>query len=188
METKGRLIAGSRNRNEFVLINADEIARVTSVKETERANLPDLPCYEYERRRGTKPALNAKPDTSASKVSLFLLCYVGNPRVEGDEEEEDTDDLENEFDISATARSEPHHIADAMLTARLNIAWVHKPLFQVQPRAMDPKKDLAVYGYGTIAWKERMEERKKKQSEKLQVVKHQGEKDGGNNDGDEFDD
>jgi hypothetical protein len=30
METKGRLIAGSHNRNEFVLINADEIARVSA--------------------------------------------------------------------------------------------------------------------------------------------------------------
>lgn len=31
METKGRLIAGSHNRNEFVLINADEIARVSTL-------------------------------------------------------------------------------------------------------------------------------------------------------------
>lgn len=53
---------------------------------------------------------------------------------------------------------------------------------------MDPKKDLAVYGYGTIAWKERMKEWKKKQSEKLQMVKHQGEKDGGDDGRDEFDD
>lgn len=29
MDTKGRLIAGSHNRNEFVLINADEVARVS---------------------------------------------------------------------------------------------------------------------------------------------------------------
>lgn len=49
---------------------------------------------------------------------------------------------------------------------------------------MDPKKDLAVYGYGTVAWKERMEEWKRKQNEKLQVVKHQGDKGGG----DELDD
>lgn len=56
----------------------------------------------------------------------------------------------------------------------------------VQPRPMDPKKDLAVYGYGTVAWKERMEDWKKKQNEKLQVVKHQG--DGGKDNGDEFDD
>lgn len=48
---------------------------------------------------------------------------------------------------------------------------------------MDPKKDLAVYGYGTVAWKERMEEWKKKQSDKLQVVKHEGDKGG-----DELDD
>lgn len=49
---------------------------------------------------------------------------------------------------------------------------------------MDPKKDLAVYGYGTVAWKERMEEWKRKQNEKLQVVKHEGGKGGG----DELDD
>lgn len=53
---------------------------------------------------------------------------------------------------------------------------------------MDPKKDLAVYGYGTVAWKERMEDWKKKQNEKLQVVKHQGGNDGGNNNGNEPDD
>lgn len=32
MDTKGRLVAGSHNRNEFVLINADEIGRVSSFK------------------------------------------------------------------------------------------------------------------------------------------------------------
>ncbi|CAI0396177.1 unnamed protein product [Linum tenue] len=49
---------------------------------------------------------------------------------------------------------------------------------------MDPKKDLAVYGYGTVAWKEKMEDWKRKQNEKLQVVKHEGDGDGG----DDFDD
>lgn len=53
---------------------------------------------------------------------------------------------------------------------------------------MDPKKDLAVYGYGSITWKDRMEEWRKKQNERLQVVKHQGENGGGINDGDELDD
>jgi cellulose synthase A len=53
---------------------------------------------------------------------------------------------------------------------------------------LDPKKDLAVYGYGTVAWKERMEDWKKKQNEKFQVVKHQGGDGGGNHDGDEPDD
>lgn len=53
---------------------------------------------------------------------------------------------------------------------------------------MDPKKDLAVYGYGTVAWKERMEEWRKRQTDKLQMVKHEGENGGGSNDGDEPDD
>ena len=56
----------------------------------------------------------------------------------------------------------------------------------VPPRPMDPKKDLAVYGYGTVAWKDRMEEWRKRQNDKLQMVRHEG--DGGSNDGDEPDD
>lgn len=58
----------------------------------------------------------------------------------------------------------------------------------VKPRPMDPKKDIAVYGYGSVAWKDRMEEWKKKQNDKLQVVKHQQENIGGNFDGDQLDD
>lgn len=41
----------------------------------------------------------------------------------------------------------------------------------VQPRSMDPSKDLAAYGYGSIAWKERMENWKQKQ-DKLQVARN----------------
>ena len=33
---------------------------------------------------------------------------------------------------------------------------------------MDPSKDLAAYGYGSIAWKERMESWKQKQENKAQ--------------------
>ena len=46
----------------------------------------------------------------------------------------------------------------------------------VHPRPMDPKKDLAVYGFGSVTWTQRMEDWKKKQNEKLQVVEHDGEK------------
>ena len=56
----------------------------------------------------------------------------------------------------------------------------------VPPRPMDPKKDLAVYGYGTVAWKDRMDDWKRKQNDKLQVVRHEG--DSGNNSGDDLDD
>ncbi|KAG6751592.1 hypothetical protein POTOM_043789 [Populus tomentosa] len=52
----------------------------------------------------------------------------------------------------------------------------------VQPRSMDPSKDLAAYGYGSIAWKERMESWKQKQ-DKLQMMKSEN----GDYDGDDPD-
>ncbi|KAL1319548.1 hypothetical protein HN51_071805 [Arachis hypogaea] len=251
MDTKGRLIAGSHNRNEFVLINADDTARVNAVTElsgqicqicgdevevtingdpfvacNECAFPVCKPCYEYERREGNQVCPQCK--TRYNRIK-------GCPRVEGDEEEDGVDDLENEFDIGSHPHH--HHIAETMLSSRLNgglgisttpsefdaasVAGSEIPLLTygqedvgisadkhaliippfmprgkrvhpmpfpdssvpVQARAMDPKKDLAVYGYGSVAWKERMEDWKKKQSEKLQVVKHEGCKDL-----DEFDD
>ncbi|XP_028757270.1 cellulose synthase A catalytic subunit 2 [UDP-forming] isoform X2 [Neltuma alba] len=252
MDTKGRLVAGSHNRNEFILINADETARVTSVTElsgqicqicgdevevtvdgepfvacNECAFPVCRPCYEYERREGNQICPQCK---------TRYKRHRGSARVDGDDEEDDIDDLENEFDIGSV-HGDPHHIAEAMLSARLNVGRddntpsevdaasvaageiplltygqedlgisadkhalivppfmargkrVHPMPFPdssvpIQPRAMDPKKDLAVYGYGSVTWKERMEDWKKKQNEKLQVVKHE---DGGKN-ADELDD
>jgi len=52
----------------------------------------------------------------------------------------------------------------------------------VQPRSMDPSKDLAAYGYGSIAWKERMESWKQKQ-DNLQMMKSEN----GDYDGDDPD-
>nr|AFB18639.1 CESA9 [Gossypium hirsutum] len=249
MDTKGRLVAGPHNRNEFVLINADEVARVTSVKELSgqicqicgdeieisvdgepfvACNECAFPvcraCYEYERREGNQACPQCK--TRYKRIK-------GCPRVEGDEEEDGADDLENEFDIASHDRRDPHHIAAAMLSGRYNINHgpqphvsgistpaeldaasvaagiplltygqedvgispdkhalivppfmscgkrvhpmpVPDPSLTLPPRPMDPKKDLADYGYGTVAWKERMEDWKRKQNEKLQVVKHEG--------------
>lgn len=47
--------------------------------------------------------------------------------MEGDEEEDGADDLENEFDIANHDRRDPHHIAAAMLSARLNISRGSQP-------------------------------------------------------------
>ncbi|GMH21564.1 hypothetical protein Nepgr_023406 [Nepenthes gracilis] len=257
MDTKGRLVAGSHNRNEFVLINADDIGRVTSVKElsgqicqicgdeieitgdgepfvacNECAFPVCRPCYEYERREGNQACPQCKTRYKRLK---------GSPRVEGDEEEDDIDDIENELDYASSWRN-PQHIAEAMLSARLNISHgtsnasglttpaelessalaldtplltyrqedadvspdkhaliippfttrgkkVHPmpfpdPTMSLPPRPMDPKKDLAVYGYGSVAWKYRMEEWKKRQNDKLQMVNHEG-ANGGNCDGGE---
>ncbi|KAL8132955.1 cellulose synthase A catalytic subunit 5 [UDP-forming]-like [Apium graveolens] len=248
MDTKGRLIAGSHNRNEFILINADEVGRVTSVKELSghfcqicgdeievtvdgepfvACNECAFPvcrnCYEYERREGTQ---------SCPQCRTRYKRVKGSARVDGDEEEDEFDDLDNEFEYESN-NQRYHHGGDAnTLSGRHNIGRVPSnasglttslevdssnlnpeiPLLtygqeddaisadkhalvvppymgnakrvhptpysdsslSFPPRPMDPNKDLAVYGYGSVAWKERMEEWRKRQNDKLQVIKHQG--------------
>ncbi|EOA15940.1 hypothetical protein CARUB_v10004034mg [Capsella rubella] len=249
MNTGGRLIAGSHNRNEFVLINADESARIRSVQElsgqtcqicgdeieltvtselfvacNECAFPVCRPCYEYERREGNQACPQCK--TRYKRIK-------GSPRVDGDDDEEDDiDDLEYEFDHGM----HPEHAVEAALSSRLNTGRggldsappgsqiplltycdedadmysdrhalivppstgygnrVHPAPYTdssapPQARSMVPQKDIAEYGYGSVAWKDRMEVWKKRQGEKLQVIKHEGGKDGrGFNDDDELDD
>ncbi|KMT10486.1 hypothetical protein BVRB_5g116100 [Beta vulgaris subsp. vulgaris] len=259
MDTKGRLVAGSHNRNEFVLINADDIGRVTSVKELsgqlcqicgdEIENIENnepfvacnecafpvcRPCYDYEREEGNQACPQCK--TRYKRIK-------GCARVEGDEDEDDLDDIENELKYVSNNR-DPQHIAEAIYSSRLSVgrapsnasglstpaeldpaavsseqllltygqedtgissdrhALVIPPFMSrgkkvhpvpytdsamsLPPRPMDPKKDLAVYGYGSVAWKDRMEEWKRRQNDRLQLVKHQGEN--GNYDGGEPED
>ncbi|KAL0424463.1 UNVERIFIED_CONTAM: Cellulose synthase A catalytic subunit [UDP-forming] [Sesamum radiatum] len=275
MNTGGRLVAGSHNRNEFLLINADETGKIKSVQEVSgqtcqicgdkveitvdgelfvACNECAFPvcrtCYEYERKEGSQACPQCK--TRYKRVK-------GSPRVEGDEEEDDIDDLEHEFDYgnieassftqvvgampsgcgghagstgsatslkndSSSQRLEfplltygeedvqisydqhaiivPHLPVKGMgfirlllghqhlvcgfcgsslsfrLISNLNTAF-NSCAFDVQcTRSMVPEKDIALYGYGSIAWKERMEEWRKRQNHKLQVVKHQGDNDG----------
>ncbi|KAF7834193.1 cellulose synthase A catalytic subunit 6 [UDP-forming] [Senna tora] len=259
MNTGGRLVAGSHNRNEFVLINADENGRIKSVQElsgqicqicgdeieitvdgepfvacNECAFPVCRPCYEYERREGNQACPQCK--TRYKRIK-------GSPRVEGDEEEDDIDDLDNEFDYGNPDALGPHGMPESTLSGCLhtgrgsnsnangmpaNLEHESSPLnseiplltygeedseissdrhalivppyinngnrvhpmpytdpsVPVQPRPMAPNKDLAVYGYGSLRWRDRMEEWKKKQGDKLQVVKHEG----GGNFGDELDD
>lgn len=77
-------------------------------------------------------ALNARPDLKGLKVPIIkivshfdlgkikkrsfnlILIISGSPRVDGDEEEDEFDDLDNEFDL-------PHSDSEAMLSSRLNI-------------------------------------------------------------------
>ncbi|XP_031479307.1 cellulose synthase A catalytic subunit 5 [UDP-forming]-like [Nymphaea colorata] len=252
MATNGRLIAGSHNRNEFILINAEELSRHNEGKELSgqicqicgdgiektvdgepfvACNECAFPvcrtCYEYERREGTQ---------ACPQCRTRYKRHKGSPRVEGDEEEDDVDDLENEFGFTNHGDQRgSHHLVESMLNGHLHVGHedsrevlgtqgssisdiplltyrgedvgvspdshalivppfmgggkrVHpmpfpdSSLSSVQPRPLDPKKDLAVYGYGSVAWKDRVDEWKKRQN-KLQMVKHQGEN-GGNPDGD----
>ncbi|KAM3359908.1 cellulose synthase A catalytic subunit 2 [Capsicum galapagoense] len=255
MNTGGRLIAGSHNRNEFVLINADEIGRIKSVHElsgqvcqicgdeleitvdgelfvacNECAFPVCRPCYEYERREGNQACPQCK--TRYKRIK-------GSPRVEGDEEEDDTDDIEHEFDygIGALGRQgsgtvpsvyggsenasssrqgssspgieiplltygEEVNIPDSQISPNQHALVVPpsngfgngvyptphtESSASLHPRPMVPEKDVTLYGYGSVSWKDRMEEWKKKQNEKLQVIKHEGDGGGGFH-GDNLDD
>ncbi|KAL0391512.1 UNVERIFIED_CONTAM: Cellulose synthase A catalytic subunit [UDP-forming] [Sesamum latifolium] len=227
MNTGGRLVAGSHNRNEFVLINADETEKIKSVQELSgqtcqicedeveitvdgevfvACNECAFPvcrtCYEYERKEGSQACPQCK--TRYKRVK-------GSPRVEGDEEEDEVDDLEHEFDYGNIEASSFTQVVGAISSGRgghagstgsatsskndsSSQACYHSTPFASQgngihqtpagtsaplpPRSMVPEKDIALYGYGSIAWKERMEEWRKRQNDKLQVVKHQGDNDG----------
>ncbi|XP_058089001.1 cellulose synthase A catalytic subunit 2 [UDP-forming]-like isoform X2 [Magnolia sinica] len=258
MDTGGRLVAGSHNRKEFVVINADEIGRpkplldlsgqtcqicgdeveITVNRElfvacNECAFPVCRPCYEYERREGNQ---------ACPQCQTRYKRHKGSPRVEGDEEEDDVDDLEHEFDFGVyDGRRDALHTREAMFNGELcvgrglqsddsvfaasqlpdqnssldpdirlltygqedcGISSDHRALIippflgrgkrihpipfpdssvSLQPRPMDPKKDLAVYGFGSVAWKDRTEKWKKRQNE-LQMIKLQS-GNGGNSNG-----
>ncbi|RDX75112.1 Cellulose synthase A catalytic subunit 6 [UDP-forming], partial [Mucuna pruriens] len=103
MDTKGRLVAGSHNRNEFVLINADETARVNAVTElsgqicqicgdeievtvdgepfvacNECAFPVCRPCYEYERREGNQVCPQCKTRYKRLKGEASINFYFYN--------------------------------------------------------------------------------------------------------------
>ncbi|CAK7340680.1 unnamed protein product [Dovyalis caffra] len=252
MEVSSGLVAGSHNRNELVVIPRDGESAPRSLERVSRkichicgddvgltvdgelfvaCNECAFPicrtCYEYERREGNQVCPQCKTRFKRLK---------GCARVDGDEEEDDIDDLENEFNFDGKSSNRldmQHHGGlgrpESMLYYDPDLPRdIHHPLPQVplltngqmvdeippehhalvpsymapvggggkrihplpfsdsappvQPRSMDPSKDLAAYGYGSIAWKERMESWKQKQ-DKLQMMKSEN----GDYDGDDPD-
>ncbi|KAH7447502.1 hypothetical protein KP509_01G109400 [Ceratopteris richardii] len=251
MEANAGLIAGSYNRNELVVIGVERVGlkpqagldgQVCKICRDEVGVTIDgelfvacnecafpvcRPCYEYERAEGNQVCPQCKTRYKRLK---------GSPRVEGDEEEEDVDDIENEFNYDIRDRS-GQHIAEAMLHEQMSYGRgdahdiphmtstmpsqvplltnglmsedisgippehhaliipsfmgsggkrVHPLPFPdsqlpVQPRPLGPNKDLASYGYGSVAWKERMYNWKDRQ-EKLALVKASGDGGDGNDD------
>ncbi|KAL9160987.1 hypothetical protein ABFS82_08G236400 [Erythranthe guttata] len=97
MNTGGRLVAGSHNRKEFVLINADEIGSIKSVQELSgqtckicgdeveitldgelfvACNECAFPvcrtCYEYERKEGNQSCPRCKTRYKRIKGKVLL--------------------------------------------------------------------------------------------------------------------
>lgn len=67
------------------------------------------PCYEYERREGTQACPQCKTRYKRLK---------GSPRVDGDEDEEDIDDIEHEFNIEE--QNKQKHLAEVMLHGKMS--------------------------------------------------------------------
>ncbi|KAI3972793.1 hypothetical protein MKX01_019451 [Papaver californicum] len=252
MEASAGLVAGSHNRNELVVIPregygdpnrpihqlrgqicqicGDDVGLTVDGELFVACNECAFPvcrtCYEYERQEGSQVCPQCKTRFKRLK---------GSARVAGDEDEEETDDIENEFNFMGRDNQDMHqYLAEAMLQGHMSygragdmdmpqvahtmpqvplltngqmvddIAPEHHALvpsymggggkrihplpfsesgFPVQPRSMDPSKDLAAYGYGSVAWKERVESWKQKQ-EKLQVMKNENGGKDWDNDGD----
>lgn len=64
---------------------------------------------------------------------------------------------------------------DNVRAITIHLLSSHNIVFHVavQPRPMVPKKDTTLYGYGSVAWRDRLEDWKKNQSDRLQVIKQQ---------------
>lgn len=246
MEANAGLVAGSHKRNELVVIGSENagpkpLARLSDhvcqicrddvgltldgelfVACNECAFPVCRSCYEYERKDGNQVCPQCRTRYKRLK---------GSARVEGDEEEDGADDLENEFEYAQYGTHDSRlHIAEAMLQGHmsygrasdhdmphrmqtmppsiplltngsegspdpLGIPPEHHALvvppsmggggkrihplpylesnYPVNPRPLDPSKDLAAYGFGSVTWKERMESWKSRQ-EKLQVMRTDG--------------
>ncbi|XP_078174315.1 putative cellulose synthase A catalytic subunit 5 [UDP-forming] isoform X2 [Carex rostrata] len=225
MEACAGLVAGSHNRNELVVIRRDGESGPRPMKQLngqicqicgDNVGLNDdkelfvacnecafpmcTTCYEYERREGNQICPQCK---------TRLKRHKGCARVNGDEDEDGVDDLENEFkdmggddDAESVIHShlsygrgrdydlprsyhaipnvplltngqmvddippEQHALVPSFMGGggkRIHPLPFTDPNMPVQPRSMDPSKDLAAYGYGSVAWKERMELWKQKQ-------------------------
>ncbi|CAD5189124.1 unnamed protein product [Musa acuminata subsp. malaccensis] len=140
MEASAGLVAGSHNRNELVLIRGHEEPKPLRALNGQVCEIcgdeigltvdGDLfvacnecgfpvcrPCYEYERREGTQLCPQCKTRYKRLK---------GSPRVEGDEDEEDVDDIEHEFKIEEEQNKKQQqqqsnkHITEAMLYGKMS--------------------------------------------------------------------
>ncbi|PKU78757.1 Cellulose synthase A catalytic subunit 9 [UDP-forming] [Dendrobium catenatum] len=126
MEASSGLVAGSHNRNELVLIRGHEEPKTLRALNGQVCEIcgdevgltvdGDLfvacnecgfpvcrPCYEYERREGSQLCPQCKTSYKILSMDLYdVYTWKGlfrSPRVEGDDDEEDIDDLEHEFNI-----------------------------------------------------------------------------------------
>ncbi|KAI4380528.1 hypothetical protein MLD38_006706 [Melastoma candidum] len=122
MEARAGLVAGSHDRNELVVIRSHEEPKALKSLDGQVCEIcgdevgltanGDLfvacdecgfpvcrPCYEYERREGNQ---------SCPQCNTRYKRLKGSPRVQGDEDEEDVDDIEHEFKVEDENNKQNH--------------------------------------------------------------------------------
>lgn len=183
MDTRGRVIAGSHNRNELHIINADEIGRVVHelrVTKKKRHSMIWTMNSNMVIQETLATSLSRCWHLAYAHVILGLLLplkWIQHPL------------FARSLSLPMAKRMRGSPDKHALIIPpflgrgrRIHPVVETEPSMSLPPRAMDPKKDLAVYGYGTVAWKDRMKEWRRRQNDKLQMVKHEG------NGGDDEDD
>ncbi|CAA6672669.1 unnamed protein product [Spirodela intermedia] len=119
------------------------------------------PCYEYERKEG---------NGSCPQCKTRYKRLKGSARVEGDEEEEDVDDLDNELNY-ADDQEKRGSIATLDRQSKRSHSLSHvDPNMPVPVRTVDPTKDLNSYGIGNVDWKKRVEAWKQKQEKNVSAM------------------
>ncbi|KAJ4758476.1 Cellulose synthase [Rhynchospora pubera] len=223
--TSGYFVTGTKNQ--FLVFNAEDQTKARSIEQRSEqiclicgdgieylegegffvaCNECAFPvcraCYEYERREGTQACPQCKTRYKRHK---------GSPRVQGDDEEEGSDDILYELNFGGINGYNNFQLPDNRLRSQSSIGqssssiWAFSDDFHhevssiplltygeevsgISPdshalilspnvgfggqlmspthyhnsRQINPKKDMALYGYGTVAWKDRMEEWRQK--------------------------
>ncbi|XP_073525395.1 LOW QUALITY PROTEIN: uncharacterized protein [Phyllobates terribilis] len=159
MEASAGLVAGSHNRNELVVIHGHEepkplkdlTGQVCEICGDEVGLTVDgdlfvacnecgfpacRPCYEYERREGSQLCPQCKTRYKRLK---------GSPRVDGDDDEEDIDDIEHEFNIEDETNKN-NHVAEALLHGKMS--YGRGPQDEENSQFPQVGGELPVGGYG----------------------------------------
>ncbi|KAK4783042.1 hypothetical protein SAY86_007416 [Trapa natans] len=169
MEASAGLVAGSHNRNELVVIHGHEdgVMQPKPLKNLDgqvceicgdqvgltvdgdlfvacnECGFPICrPCYEYERREGSQVCPQCKTRYHRLK---------GCPRVEGDEDEEDIDDIEHEFNVEDDRQEGKHGlVAEALLHGKMSYGRGPNDEGIAGDRSVSVSGEFPVssYGYG----------------------------------------
>lgn len=72
---------------------------------------------------------------------------IGSPRVDGDEEEDEFDDLDNEYEHGSNG---PQHVSEAALVSHRRTGHSHAPFVEMDSSALNPGIPFLAYDQEVI--------------------------------------